>query len=711
MKRILLSLVAAATIALSSFGQAPEGFNYQAVVRDAGNTILTNQAVGIQLSIQQGSIGGTAVYTETFASTTNGYGLVNLEIGSGTSVDDFSTIDWSTGSYFIETAVDITGGTNYSVMGTSQLMSVPYALYAKTSGNGQGPQGPAGNDGADGIDGAPGTTGPQGPAGNDGIDGVDGAVGATGPQGPAGNDGINGVDGAPGAIGPQGPAGNDGIGIAQTLSIAGSDITISGGNTVTLPPDSDTQLDSMDIANFGFTTEFKSINGIVQNTTDFATDDFVFGCTSLDNLAGTADNSRVMFDKSKGAFRAGIVSGANWNESDVGYNSVGFGTNTFAYGSYSTAMGFRTDAGPYATAMGSYSSAVGSYSTSMGSNTMSLGDYSFASGNSSVATGSHSTAMGYNSEALGLSSTAIGEDVRAYSYCEVVVGRYNTVYTPASATSFNASDRIFTVGNGSNISNKSDAMVILKNGNIGVGTSTPNKAKLEINGAITYNLGAHGYLINDGTTGLTSSSATYSIYASDRIAATQFNAFSDVRIKNIKGLSNSQNDLATLAQIEITDYQFRDTIAEGNQTIKKVIAQQVKEVYPQAVSTDLTRYVPTIYQLSELKDGWINLTTDLVEGDKVKLIFASSEEMVEVVEVADNRFKIATTQANGQVFVYGKEVSDFHTVDYEALSMLNVSATQELLKRIETLEQGIDKMEASLSEIQDLLGLKNSAKN
>jgi hypothetical protein len=80
MKKILLSLVAIATISLSSFGQAPEGFKYQAVVRNASNTILNNQAVGMRVTIQQGSIGGTAVYQETFATTTNAYGLVNLEI-------------------------------------------------------------------------------------------------------------------------------------------------------------------------------------------------------------------------------------------------------------------------------------------------------------------------------------------------------------------------------------------------------------------------------------------------------------------------------------------------------------------------------------------------------------------------------------------------------------------------------------------------------
>ena len=136
MKRILLSLVAIATISLTSFGQAPEAFKYQAVIRDGSSLILTNQAVGMQLMIRQVSAGGPAVYTETFAITTNAYGLVNLEIGSGTPVSgDFTTIDWANGPYFIETAVDVTGGTSYAVMGTSQLMSVPYALYAKTSGS------------------------------------------------------------------------------------------------------------------------------------------------------------------------------------------------------------------------------------------------------------------------------------------------------------------------------------------------------------------------------------------------------------------------------------------------------------------------------------------------------------------------------------------------------------------------------------------------
>lgn len=135
MKKTFLLLIAAIAIAFSSFAQAPAGFKYQAVIRDASSTIITDQSVGIRLSIQQISAGGTAVsvYTETFSPTTNAYGLVNLEIGSGTTTDDFSAIDWTDGPYFIETAVDAAGGTSYVIMGTSQLMSVPYALHATTA--------------------------------------------------------------------------------------------------------------------------------------------------------------------------------------------------------------------------------------------------------------------------------------------------------------------------------------------------------------------------------------------------------------------------------------------------------------------------------------------------------------------------------------------------------------------------------------------------
>ncbi len=121
---------------ISGLAQSPEKLSYQAVVRDASDNLVTNQSVGMQISILQGSAGGTAVYVETQTPTTNTNGLVTIEIGSGTVVTgDFTTIDWTNGPYFIKTETDLAGGANYTITGTSQLLSVPYALHAKTAGS------------------------------------------------------------------------------------------------------------------------------------------------------------------------------------------------------------------------------------------------------------------------------------------------------------------------------------------------------------------------------------------------------------------------------------------------------------------------------------------------------------------------------------------------------------------------------------------------
>lgn len=111
MKTTLLTLIAF-MLAFCSFGQSPEAFKYQAVVRNSGGVILTNQAVGFQIRILHGTPSGSNVYAETFSTSTNGYGLVNIEIGTGTTVNDFSLIDWANGPYYIETSVDVTGGSS-----------------------------------------------------------------------------------------------------------------------------------------------------------------------------------------------------------------------------------------------------------------------------------------------------------------------------------------------------------------------------------------------------------------------------------------------------------------------------------------------------------------------------------------------------------------------------------------------------------------------
>jgi uncharacterized protein (TIGR02145 family) len=128
--RKLITLLAAVLLTVSVCAQSPDKMSYQAVIRDASNNLVTNHSVGMQISILQGSASGTAIYTETQTPTTNANGLINIEIGGGAG---FSAVDWANGIYFIKTETDPTGGTNYTITGTSQFLSVPYALHAKTA--------------------------------------------------------------------------------------------------------------------------------------------------------------------------------------------------------------------------------------------------------------------------------------------------------------------------------------------------------------------------------------------------------------------------------------------------------------------------------------------------------------------------------------------------------------------------------------------------
>ncbi|MFM7585914.1 MAG: hypothetical protein ACKO6M_02710, partial [Bacteroidota bacterium] len=173
--------------------QVPMRFNHQAVVRDGSGQLLPNHLLSLRISIEQGTGSGAVLrYRETHSVTTNANGLYTVEVGGGTVVfGHMDSVFWGGGQVYLKTEVDPAGGSNFLLSSTRELLSVPYALHARTADvpgipGPAGPMGPQGIQGPAGADGIPGAEGPQGPAGAQGAQGLTGATGATGLQGPAG---------------------------------------------------------------------------------------------------------------------------------------------------------------------------------------------------------------------------------------------------------------------------------------------------------------------------------------------------------------------------------------------------------------------------------------------------------------------------------------------------------------------------------------------
>ncbi|MBS4013776.1 MAG: hypothetical protein KGZ97_08450 [Bacteroidetes bacterium] len=132
---LLICIFLSAFCSVSTFSQAPDQISYQAVVRDANSNLVVNSNIGIRISILKDANDGASVYTETQIAESNDNGLISIAVGSGSSSDVFSNIDWSDGPYFIKTEIDKNGGTNYTITAVSQLLSVPYAIHSKTAEN------------------------------------------------------------------------------------------------------------------------------------------------------------------------------------------------------------------------------------------------------------------------------------------------------------------------------------------------------------------------------------------------------------------------------------------------------------------------------------------------------------------------------------------------------------------------------------------------
>jgi len=337
---------------LTSFTGVGQEFNYQAVVRNTVGDIIGNQSVGVQLKITEGNPStGTLLYTETHALTTNLQGVISLAVGTGTTSDVFSDINWNTQNHWLEVAVDAMGGTNYMVIGASQLQSVPYANYAAKSG----------------------------------------------------------------------------------------DKVFSNTSNVT-----------------------SNANG------DTTTDNFVFGSTQLDNIPNDRnDNARFFFNKSKGAFRGGLLNdnaeggpdaGKDWNDENIGIGSIALGLGGIAKSLGSISLGSVNTIG--STANGAVTIGQSNRIDNMAAS-YALGDGNKIS--SPVNSNVYAYAIGSNNELSVGSTYTFGQSLIANRRGQMVLGLYNKA-TAASTGGFTETDPYFVIGNG-RFDSRRNALVMLRNGN------------------------------------------------------------------------------------------------------------------------------------------------------------------------------------------------------------------------------------------------------
>ncbi len=484
MKRFTFLFVMLLITALTVTAQPPQAFKYKAIARDRNGHLIVNRKVAMRISLLQDSENGMAVYVETHTPWSNAFGVIELEIGRGTPVTgNFSMIDWGTGDYFIKVEMDLKNKPvkEYTVIGTSQLLSVPYALYAGHVQNSED------ND-ADPMNELITNAYLSGTMLTILEGGSTTLIDLSGLQ-----DGVTDADADP-------------TNEIQDISLAGTELSITGGSTVDLDGFLTSEIDPtwkgeadtmvtigrIGRVGIGITAPAALLHTHGTGTGEgnvLFTGEAKSGPAIGDPPASGA-GTRMMWYPDKAAFRAGYVNTLNWDKDSIGRFSVAMGDNTKAKGNASTAMGTITNASGYAsTAMGLQTTASGAISTAMGLNTIASGGVSIAmgqitnaSGTSATAMGGNttasgwtSTAMGYYTTASGYVSTAMGNNTTAPSGYETVIGRYNTEYTPADATGWNTNDRLFVIGMGTGSGTlQKNAMTVVKNGNIGLGTDLPS---------------------------------------------------------------------------------------------------------------------------------------------------------------------------------------------------------------------------------------------
>lgn len=397
--------------------QAPQSFPYQAVARDVNGNLLSNQNVSLRLSILDGSDVGPVVYQETQAMLTNSFGLFTLNIGQGSiQIGTFQAINWGLGSKFIQVEMDATGGNNYVVMGTSQLLSVPYAMYAESAN-------------------VPGVAGPVGPQGPMGLTGPSGSATIVGSKGRI----IKFTDTTSGGDSELYEDAIGNIGLGTTTPIAKLDINgqlrISGGT-----PGVGKVLMS-DVNGLGTWTIYNELDPTAWRKSGNAgtnpTSDFI-GTTDNQSLKIKVNNTQVGFLKTDGNIYFGLNAGLSAISAS---RNVGIGV-----------------AALYSNLTGDHQIAIGDsalYNNTFGTSNVGIGFKSLFENTA----GSSNTALGYKS----LSSNTTGQGSIAFGYNALnanTFGNYNIGIGFNALSTNNSGDNNIAIGRASLFNNTSQDLLL-----------------------------------------------------------------------------------------------------------------------------------------------------------------------------------------------------------------------------------------------------------
>lgn len=255
------------------------------------------------------------------------------------------------------------------------------------------------------------------------------------------------------------------------------------------------------------------------------------------------------------------------------------------------------------------------------------------------------------------------------------------------------------------LTNNTEHMRIASDGNVGIGTINPTEGKLVVNGTGGSGSYTYGYLNSSGNTGTSGpNNLSYSIWASGRIRASEFNAMSDARAKTIEQRTNTSEMLDLVNRLTVTEYSYVDTLAHGNRTKQGFIAQEIEAVYPNAINKS-TDFIPNVFEKGEVTYiDWItqmatitlNRPHGLSTADHIKLITEDGDMMVDVAKVTETTITVKLEKEVDEVFVYGKQVNDFRAVDYDQVFSIGIAAIQELSDKVEALEAENASLKAEL---------------